>query len=567
MKKVCTQCQREYTSPDVAQCESDGTDLLPVLCEYEPEEKALVGRVLGGRYVIDKLLGVGGMGIVVRARHVFLDRLVAVKLLHPELLVVKEVKDRVLREARTASALRDHHVVEISDFGVTAEGLHYLVMEFLEGCDLHDFGTAKSLVELDLTLQIGVQVCKALEVIHAQGIVHRDLKPENIWMVAGDGLHVKVLDFGIAGIMADDEGEKVRLTKTGKTVGTPHYMAPEQGRGTKIDGRADVYALGCILYEMVTGQPAFEGNSALDILMAHLMKQAQAPSSVRSELPIWFDELILRCLHKNPDDRFQTATELRIELERGLGLTTAGLDRIPKSARPTTETAAEVTQILDGVPAVGEADTVTAAPPVSRSLNLRPTMTVPPTAGLDVVEYRRSGNKTAFFAGIAAALAAVLVFVLWPSKEPPAEKAPAAAAPAPPIAAPAPSAAPDTAAVVEAAAKHDVERADRVLPEPTADTAAEEEKRAAEKTDRAPQPAVSVAAPVQRRVAEVEVDMYQRKGIDFAAVTATPEPKPRAKPKTKASRRVKKKDTGAVGGKAKPKTKPKHDTNILMKPE
>ena len=457
------------------------------------------------------------MGIVVRARHVFLDQLVAVKLLHPELLVVREVKERFVREAQTAARLRHKNVVEISDFGVTPEGLYYLVMEYLEGRDLHDFSCAAGQLTPELAARVGVQVCDALERIHEEGFIHRDLKPENIWLMAGDALHVKVLDFGIAGIMAgaDNEGgENARLTKTGKTLGTPNYMAPEQGRGGKVDGRVDVYALGCILWELVNGAPAFEGKSALDVLTKHILEAPRPPSSVNSAVPVWFDEVVLKCLHKVPDQRYATAAALRYELERGLSLRSAGEDRLPRSARNTVATKA--TPEVSGREAV-ESDAPTEAVDVLAGTvaSMRtppPTVSAPQTDALAVsaageasgaaknkaAKNKAAKNKVVVWGAVAAAVVAAAI-VLWPPP-PKTETAPPKTQTAEPASSPA---AESTPSVAEAAPAEVVVEAP--APEPTV-----EPPEAVEPT-RVEAPAASAPVEVLAVVERVEENESRRK--------------------------------------------------------
>lgn len=461
VRTVCTQCQREFEG-ELDVCDQDGQRLLPVLTEYSADESSIRGHVLGGRYVISGVLGSGGMGIVLRAHHVFLGRDVAVKLLHPELLMVKEVKQRFMREARTQSAIRDEHIVEISDFGVTPQGLHYLVMEFLQGCDLLDYLTEQGPLDVPTMLEVGVQVCRALTVIHGHGIVHRDLKPENIWMVGGVGatiISTKVLDFGIAGLMADGEGENTRLTRTGKTLGTPHYMAPEQGRGGQIDGRTDLYSLGCILFELLTGRPCFEGNSPLDILTKHILEEARPPSALRPGLPPWMDGLILRCLAKNADERWPDAAALGQELERRLG-GASDTDGWAVTRVPSTVEVMDTAHALDA-PAADQLELAATefALDAPRTTTAAIGSAAAPTESLPHPS-RGKGRALAWTAlALSAAAAIAIAIAVWPRPEAPA---PAEQAAAPPVVKPeaqrppvAPAAAPT---VVAAPAPLPVER-------------------------------------------------------------------------------------------------------------
>jgi serine/threonine protein kinase len=310
MRKVCIQCCREYAS-NVGFCDRDGQHLHSILTEYGHDAASVVGRVLDGRYLVDAMLGAGGMGIVLGAHHVFLARRVAIKLLRPELLAFKSVRGRFFREARTASTISHPNVVEVIDFGVTRDDLCYLVMEYLDGIDLGTRARGQGPMPVAEVMQIGYEVARALAAIHAAGVVHRDLKPENVSLMSGgsaDRIRLKVLDFGIAGIMAAPDGE--RLTKHGHAIGTPHYMSPEQCEGDAVDGRSDLYALGCIMWELAVGRPPFGGSTPLEILSAHITKSAPLPSTLRPSLPLWFDEIVMKCLAKRATDRWGSAREL-----------------------------------------------------------------------------------------------------------------------------------------------------------------------------------------------------------------------------------------------------------------
>ncbi len=323
MRKVCVGCCREYP-PSVRSCDRDGLPLHDVLSSYGHDAHSMVGRVLDGRYMVEALLGAGGMGIVLRAHHVFLERRVAIKLLRPELLAFDAVRGRFFREARTASTISHPNVVDVVDFGVTRDDLCYLVMEYLEGTELGSFARGHGPMALSQVVKIGYEVSRALAAIHAAGVVHRDLKPENVWLLAGgltDKANLKVLDFGIAGIMEAPDGE--RLTKHGHAIGTPHYMSPEQCQGEALDGRSDVYALGCILWELALGQPLFGGGSAVEILSQHITTLPTPPTTLRPDLPPWFDDLVLKCLAKTADQRWPSAralgAALGVHLARDLG--------------------------------------------------------------------------------------------------------------------------------------------------------------------------------------------------------------------------------------------------------
>ena len=319
--KVCLRCQQEYADSALETCPDDGAPVREALTDYRADADRLVGRVLGGRYLVEALIGRGGMGIVVRARHVFLDRQVAVKLLHPELLEVDKQRERFLREARVASLIRHPRVVEVTDFGITPEKIHYLVMECLDGCALSTYLDRRRRLGVQAAARIGVQLCEALSAMHASGLIHRDVKPQNCWVLNPNDedatLQTKLLDFGIVS-SAEGRDSKKRLTMTGQPIGTPHYMAPEQIRDDTVDARSDLYALGCVLWELVTGERPFDAATPADVIARQLYQPPFGPSITQQDIPAWFDEAVLACLQKDPNDRPSTAETLRATLQEGL---------------------------------------------------------------------------------------------------------------------------------------------------------------------------------------------------------------------------------------------------------
>lgn len=294
---------------------------LPPLVRFSGEPDEVVDRVLDGRYRIDGVLGRGAMAVVLAARHVFLDAPVAVKILHPGLTALPEMRARFLREARVTNVVDHEGLVRVSDFGVTAEGLHYLVMEQLEGEDLLAWSSRRGAADADECARIAVSVCEALTALHAAGYVHRDLKPENLWVLPdGDRARaptVKLLDLGIAGLIEGGFDARVgrhrledkRLTQAGQTLGTALYMSPEQTLGNALDARSDLYALGCVLWELATDRCAFEGVNTVDIMMKQVSEVPPPPSTINPALPPWFDRLVMKLLAKRPEDRFQSAAE------------------------------------------------------------------------------------------------------------------------------------------------------------------------------------------------------------------------------------------------------------------
>lgn len=301
------------------------------------ETSHLVGCSLA-HYRVLGWLGQGGMGEVFLAEDLRLGRRVALKFLHPKLAAEPRHLERFQREARSAAALNHPSIVMIYSVE-EAEGLHFLVMELVEGETLADLLSAKGPFPLEMLLDIALALTRALEAAHGRGIVHRDLKPRNV-MVSSEG-HVKILDFGVARMVQMDDEEdgtpETDLTGTGVIVGTAQYMAPEQIRGQPVDQRTDLFSLGILLFEMATGQLPFRGSHRLAVL-ASILSDAPPPArTLRPDLPHRFDEILALCLAKEPFLRYKSATELRKELEglaRGdgldLGSTLIALRSLPK---------------------------------------------------------------------------------------------------------------------------------------------------------------------------------------------------------------------------------------------
>jgi serine/threonine-protein kinase len=272
----------------------------------------LIGRQLDGRYEIRAPLGRGGMGTVYRGWQLSVDREVAIKVVSPKLASDRNAVKRFLREARLASRLSQPNVVNVYDFG-QADNILYLVMELLRGHTLQsELGSGRR-INPKRTVTIAAQLCDALEAAHAQGIIHRDLKPGNIVVLddpPGRDL-IKVLDFGLAKSLVQDSGSAV--TNSDALLGTPLYMAPEQIDGRDTDQRVDLYALGCILYEMLSGRPPFVDTAVSAVLSRHLN---DAPEQLAAHVPPKLRSLVDQLLAKKPDDRVQTAGEVHALLDQ-----------------------------------------------------------------------------------------------------------------------------------------------------------------------------------------------------------------------------------------------------------
>ncbi len=273
-----------------------------------------IGMSVDGRYRIEALIGEGGMGLVYRAMHTALNKPVAIKVLQREASQDEEVLTRFTREAQSASSIGNQHIVDVSDFGVLEDGAVYFAMEYLEGQDLIEAIDSAQRMSSARAIHIAKQLCRALSAAHGAGIVHRDLKPENVFLVdrGEDPDFVKILDFGIAKV-ADGQH---RITRAGEVFGTPHYMSPEQCQGQDVDARTDIYALGVLLYEMVTGDVPHDADTMMGILTKQLYEDPVPPSIKCAQVPAALEQVIMRCLLKDPDLRYASMAELLADLER-----------------------------------------------------------------------------------------------------------------------------------------------------------------------------------------------------------------------------------------------------------
>jgi serine/threonine-protein kinase len=281
-----------------------------------------IGTTVAGRYKILRKLGEGGMGVVYLAEHVFIEKKVAIKILSDDMSRKADLVARFMQEAKAASKIGHENIIDITDFGETASGGVFFVMEFLDGADLSHYIREGGPMSIDRVRYIFNQICRALGAAHSKGIIHRDMKPENIYLITREGKAdwVKVLDFGIAKISSLDEGGS-RLTRTGMIFGTPEYMSPEQARGDKPDHRVDVYAAGCILYEMLTGDVPFHAETFMGVLTKHMFEQPQPPSQRAPDQHISpeLEEVVLKALAKDRDQRYQNMKDLALAFEGAVG--------------------------------------------------------------------------------------------------------------------------------------------------------------------------------------------------------------------------------------------------------
>jgi serine/threonine protein kinase len=262
------------------------------------------GTMLAGRYRVHRRLGEGGMGRVYEAEHLELGRLVAVKVMRRKYADQKAMVERFRVEARSASKIGHPNVVQVFDYGTTDAGEGFIVMELLKGAPLSEVIKQQGPMELGRTLSILSEVATALRAAHQSGVIHRDLKPANVFLLqmnADERERVRVLDFGMAKLI-DISDERGGLTQAGEILGTPEYMAPEQAVGGEIDRRIDIYALGCVAYEMWTGTPPFSGPNYVTVLAKHMDEKAPRITDVRDAPPA-LEQLVARALSKNPEDR------------------------------------------------------------------------------------------------------------------------------------------------------------------------------------------------------------------------------------------------------------------------
>jgi serine/threonine-protein kinase len=273
-------------------------------------------RLLGGRYELDGIVGRGGMAEVFRARDIRLDRIVGVKTLRDDLARDQTFQARFRREAQSAASLNHPSIVAVYDTGEDMLGslpVPYIVMEFVDGRTLRDLLRDDRRLLPERAAEITDGVLRALDYSHRNGIVHRDIKPGNVMLTrSGD---VKVMDFGIARAVSDSQ---MTMTQTAQVIGTAQYLSPEQARGERVDARSDLYSTGCLLYELLTGRPPFTGDSPVAIAYQHVKEDPIPPSRVDPEVPPWADAIVLKAMQKDPADRYQSAGEMRNDLQRAL---------------------------------------------------------------------------------------------------------------------------------------------------------------------------------------------------------------------------------------------------------
>ncbi len=401
------------------------------------------GQILAGKYRVDKVLGVGGMGIVVAARHIQLDERVALKFLLPGALANAEAVSRFVREARAAVKIKSEHVARVTDVGTLENGAPYMVMEFLDGGDLAAWLKQRGPLPLEQAVEFVLHACVAVAEAHSLGIVHRDLKPANLFCVRRpDGqLSVKVLDFGISKVTEaarSSEPPGMSFTKTSAMMGSPLYMSPEQMQSTKsVDSRSDIWALGVILYELLSGKVPFDGAALTEIAIKAATEPPPPIRGYRPDVPPPLEAVILRCLEKDRQRRYSNVAELAVALA----------DFAPRRARASIE------RITNTIQAAGLSASALSMPP-------SPVVVVPgaeASSGTIAAVGQTAAPPTPFRRGpiVGGALLAVVVaaaagLVLVRSAGPAASAASATGLVSPPVSA-APSEVPATSLAIAAA--------------------------------------------------------------------------------------------------------------------
>ncbi|MEO7036346.1 MAG: serine/threonine-protein kinase [Polyangiaceae bacterium] len=413
------------------------------------------GQILAGKYRVERVLGSGGMGVVVAAWHLELEQRVAVKFLHPLAMERADTAERFRREARSAAKIRSEHVARVIDVGIMDGGVPYMVMEYLEGHDISEELQKYGMLPIDDSVDFVLQAIEALAEAHAAGIVHRDLKPANLFIATrADGTRiVKVLDFGISKSLLGGSVAEMSLTRTSTLIGSPLYMSPEQMRSAKdVDTRTDIWSLGVILYEMLTGCSPYTGDSIPALCASLLSDTPPSLRSLRAAVPEELEDVVMHCLAKNRDERFATVSELaralapygssssQVHVDRAsrvLGVT----DISPSSLHMSSERMSNADRsgghraphALSTTPLRGSRPTPTPTPPIRRTVDSWGRTDAP---NQNTREPKRS--RKPLFIGLALAAAALVTVVLLVGIRAPSAQASASASVAAPPAAPVP---------------------------------------------------------------------------------------------------------------------------------
>ncbi|HEU5060549.1 MAG TPA: serine/threonine-protein kinase, partial [Kofleriaceae bacterium] len=491
---ACTVCRVLYRS-DFTRCPRDGGEVVPIDTWDDP----LLGATLAGRYLIEELIGEGGMGRVYRACHHELPRNFAIKVLFGELAALSEMRARFRMEAESAARLDHPNLVPVVDVGETEEGLLYLAMEYVDGRNLAEIIASEAPLEPARAASLARRLCRGLQHAHERGMVHRDFKPDNVLVVEEDGIEVpRIVDFGLA-VLVQDAGGGGRLTRKGETMGTPPYMSPEQLTGRPVDARSDLFSLGVVLYEMLCGKTPFEGP-VFEVLR-QIATEPPPPLSVRVpgvSVPPELERVVMKLLAVSPDQRYGSAAEVIADLEafaparRAVGRRTSA-----EMALTAAPAAAAASLPIDDEPAAP------VAAPRARGRRDSDTGEM-----LALVKRRRRALTAVVLAGVSLAIAGVVVTLVMRDRDQGREEGgaaePAALAQATPSPAPEapppppPSPAPAPAAVADAAPPAPVAAPPDAAPEPApaaAPAAAKEKPVAVARARPKEKPRAAPAAP------------------------------------------------------------------------
>jgi tRNA A-37 threonylcarbamoyl transferase component Bud32 len=421
----------------------------------------VIGRSIGN-YKIVRVLGEGGMGTVYLAEHPMIGKRVAVKMLRPDLGTDPGLVSRFFQEAKAVNEIRHPNIVDISDFGHTEDGIVYFVMELMEGQSLRDRLASQGTMPIEQAVACARQVVDALAAAHRVGIIHRDLKPDNIFLVPDaqvpGGFRSKLFDFGVAKLLGDKQAQVGHKTIDGAVVGTPFYMSPEQALCHEVSAAADIYAMGVVMYEMLTGAVPFHSEQLVILLNAILKQAASPPSRIRAETPPWLDRLVLRCLEKDPEARPLSMEEVGAILAAGsaeagggetaLGATMMapiGVTPAPVATGAMAMAATMAPRTSAGRPRTTSGEVVTPAPVVVPNATAIPRQTairaggvakptVPPSLLQRVREYLDTRRVQRFAVPALLVVAAVVVtsiFFSHKAEKPVTEIVPEVAAPPP----------------------------------------------------------------------------------------------------------------------------------------
>ncbi|HRI67390.1 MAG TPA: serine/threonine-protein kinase [Polyangium sp.] len=415
------------------------------------------GTVILDKYRVERMLGQGGMGVVLAARHLHLGELFAIKVLSPQAANRRTAVERFVREARAAARLKNEHVARVHDVGYLNDDTPYMVMEYLDGNDLERELELRGTLSVADAVLYTYQVCEGILEAHAHGIVHRDLKPANLFLVrlVNGAPCIKVLDFGISKVAEPLERKKDELTETGALLGSPMYMPPEQIMDGKVsDVRCDIWAIGAIFYELLRGKPPFEADELMELIRLLTKTTPAKLQEVRTDVPEELEAVILKCLEKHPRNRFQSISELMSALHP---FVRQGIPGYVPSA-PTVELG--LGSLHGGAPALPIASGEATNTEAENSLAEQPPRSAPPAGAWGTTQSRRplGSARVRWIAGMATITSMCLggvVGLLWrmPSKSSGAENGPEESA------VPAASASPTMASMNSAAAS--------VFPSPT----------------------------------------------------------------------------------------------------